>query len=522
MDEELTAPEAPPRTRETSDILRKGFRGSVAIMVGRVVAGAAGIVFSIYTVRMLTIEEYAAWGVIRRSFLPFAILLTSFGLNPSLLRFIPELMEKGANAALRRLLFFAGGTKIAVALLLAAALVIFYGPIERVLDLPQALRPVLPVTVAFLIGFVLTEFLTQGVLPSFLDQTFYSAVTMLMVIGYTVAAVWALRNGYGLAGVLWSQVAFIGLAVVALAVRAGRLVAPILRAPPGMSMNIRKRVRRFAGINLLIAAGAMLRSAAVDVLVISAFLGDSDVALYTFASGVALMAFAYTPMANVGTVLTPIMAREYSRTKDPGRLAFFFRLSTKLVLHTSVPLMVALFVFLPNVITDIYQRPEYLGSLAVGRLFVAYMIVKLLSSPFAVLYQAIERPEFSMYAHGFAVLNVVLLFFLVPAFGINGAAIATCGVAPLLYFYQWFVFLRILRVPVRFPWKAAARVGANLIVPAALGVYLAPRIAGPWLLAGVVFLLGALYLGFALLNRIFDDRERMILGTALGRWRVFL
>jgi O-antigen/teichoic acid export membrane protein len=355
-----------------------------------------------------------------------------------------------------------------------------------------------------------------------LEQTFYSIATTLMVLGYTAATVWCLTRGYGVTGVLWSQVVFLALALIGLSVRAGKRISPILELPPGTSLKIRSRVTRFASISFLLAVGVNLRNAAVDVLVISSFLGETEVALYGFASGLALMAYQYTPMANVGNILTPLVVREYSQNKNPEKLSFFFQLSTKLNAYSSVPILAALFVLLPNVIADIYNNPSYMPGLNVGRIFVLYMILKLFTRPFVVLYVTLERLELSLYALGFSVLNFLLLLVVVPRFGIIGAACCTCGLEPLFLAYHWVVFRLVLRIPLRMPWVALSKVILNLVPACVLGLWWGTHYKGTFQTLIGFALFFVLYWFCSRVNRIFDDRESALLKRMMGRWSYLL
>jgi O-antigen/teichoic acid export membrane protein len=322
--------------------------------------------------------------------------------------------------------------------------------------------------------------------------------------------------------VLISLVVFLGLGFLTLLFRTLRRVAPHFHAPPGTSIDIRRRVRRFAGFSFLIGLGSTMRSAAVDVLVISRYLEDADVALYAFATGIALMAFQYTPMANVGTILTPIMAREYSRTKDPERLVFFFQLSTKLALHTSVPLLVGLFIFLPNVITEIYQRPDYLPAVMVGRMFLGYMMVKILTRPFSIIYSTCERPDLSLYALFLLGLNLVLLFILVPRYGIFGAALSTCGLAPLYYVYHVVILRAFTGLRLSFPPLPLLRYAVNIAIAAVFGFLLQRHLNGLLLTLAGLGLFWLCYVLVAKTNRIFDEREKAVLGRTMGNLTILL
>jgi len=517
MSEQLAVSDVPGGSEGTTDLLRRGFHGSVAVMVSRAAAGAAGFVFSIYTLRYLSMPDYAVLKVLR-SFVVLGTVATSLGLSASLLRFVPELLAKRANAALRRLLAIAAVLKVLAVAALAVFLVAAYGPLERALDLPEAMGPLLSLIVVYLAAVILSDFVAQGILASFLDQTFSSIVSAVMVAGYTAATVWCLERGYGLEGVLWSQVVFLVLALAAFAARAALRCLPVARGEAGTAMHIRSRLIRFSGFSVLVALGANLRSAAVDVLVISSFLGDAEVAIYGFASGLALMAFGYTPMANIGTILTPLVSREYARTENREKLVFFFQLATKLIAHTSLPMLVGLFVFLPNVITDIYGRPDYLPGLGVAQLFVGYMVVRLFTRPFAVLYSVLERLDLSLYALILFGLNLVLLLTLVPRFGMMGAAWSTCGTAPLYFLYHWVVFRRILKLPLRLPWVSLGKVLANLVPPVLIGLWLRRELHSFWLVIVGLAVVEAAYLGCGLVNRIFDEREKALLSRTMGRW----
>lgn len=182
--------------------------------------------------------------------------------------------------------------------------------------------------------------------------------------------------------------------------------------------------------------GAGIINSQADIIMIGWFMASEDVGIYRVAvQGATLVAFG---LQAASAVVAPQFSRLYAQG-DMEKLQRLVTSSARVIFVATLPLVVAL-VIAGGVIVGQVFGSEYVSAhlplaiLAVGQLA---LVVLGLTGPLVSMTGFEGAVSTAMWVS--ALVNIVLNFFLIPSFGLNGAAVATVSTV-----LGWHVFLFIL------------------------------------------------------------------------------
>jgi O-antigen/teichoic acid export membrane protein len=248
----------------------------------------------------------------------------------------------------------------------------------------------------------------------------------------------------------------------------------------------------------------------IDVFLVLHFLGSAAVGVYGVAyAAVSFMGMLSTAFSYLGSPVASELEAE-GTTDDVIRV---FRSVVRWLVVGSVCLLVPLGLFAGDFISVIYGTKYAEGGLALAILAVGFATKNVLSVHVPILEALGRSKELSFDSVAAAASNVALNVWLIPQFGIVGAAVATAlsflvrdGLA------VWQVRRYLGTVPV-----GPSAVGPTLLaVPFLLGsMALVPAVPTslPWLLAATA-LAGAVYVSVVLVLFGLSETEVMIVRSA--------
>jgi O-antigen/teichoic acid export membrane protein len=389
-----------------------------------------------YGVLMLVLTFVSFFGVLQ------------LGLNAGLVRFLSPQMAKGDLTAAGRYL----GNTLALFLglgALAAAIGAGAGQLmlRRMLDVPPDLEQaaIAGVYVASLALWV--RFPGEALLAVPIAAQRFDLVNLVFLgseatrIALSVAAVWL---GYRVQGVCWAIV-FANVLFVAAGVACARRLAPGLSLRPRLERGVLRELLHFSKYVLVASVSSRIVHS-FDKAVIGWLLPVRFVAYYDVPYGLGQK--LSTLVGNVTSVLFPA-ASALSAENGRRRLQELYLRSSKVVAALSALPALLLCLFSRQVLL-FWIGPEFADEAGAILAVVAlgFFFNTLAHVPFVVA-QATGHPEISArFAALNAALNVALLFVLVPAFGIMGAAAGL--LATQAAFAPWFAHTTNRLVGVRF------------------------------------------------------------------------
>ncbi len=172
---------------------------------------------------------------------------------------------------------------------------------------------------------------------------------------------------------------------------------------------------------LLLAQSGQFIMAWTDKLMLGGIMTASDVGVYDVAFKLSM--FVNIALTSVNSISSPKFAEAYA-LKDYIKLEKIVHQSTKLIFWSSIPLLLIFFMFSTTLLE--FFGTEFIIGLNAFLLLCSARLVSVFTGPAGNLLQMTGKQMIFMKVLFFAaLLNVVLNYFLIPKFGIGGAALAS-------------------------------------------------------------------------------------------------
>lgn len=467
----------------------------------------------IVLVRGLTVEEYGGYNVLV-SLVAFGNLMTSFGINPIIQRFLPEYVASGGVRLAQKLIGGVVSLKLVSSLLFAAFLFMTSGVWLAWVHLPSSMATLLGITLLIFLVAVEGQLLGDGVLVSLLDHRYWGAARVGHAALKVALFAWVLKTGGGVGSVL---VAWLATECLLLALYGLRVYASLFAVgrPEGTNVALPLgRLAKFGAYLYFHNVGFFLRDKTLDIFVIAYFLGSYEVGLYAVAFGVAALLLQFSPGLQLRAIMTTLLVERYVRDPSPEAIERSFAFFAKLVFFVGMPLFALPAVLSQEVIVYLLN-PEYV---AVSRMFAVALClvgVQQMANAYGPALATLEKSAIVFGGNVFSLYNLIMDLLLIPPLGLWGAVLATGSGGIFLYLYYAVAAKRVCRLSQ--PWGAYRRASLNLALTCIVLYLLRPFVNGPAILIGIlVFSLG-LYLLLSSLNRIFTAEERVFMRGLIKR-----
>lgn len=192
----------------------------------------------------------------------------------------------------------------------------------------------------------------------------------------------------------------------------------------------------------------------IDSIILSKLAGDIAVGWYSIPYKITF-AFQFIPMALVAS-LYPRFSEFFA--KDKAKLVYYFEMGIKYLLIIVLPIAIGISVLAKDIVLSIYT-PEFLPSVLPLQILMVSLIFSFLSFPIGAFLNACNKQTTqTIIIFCILVLNVVLNLFLIPKYGVIGAAFAALTGNILLtiigYIFvqtitkisNWFLFKTLMRL----------------------------------------------------------------------------
>jgi O-antigen/teichoic acid export membrane protein len=451
-------------------------RQSSVFFAGTIFTAAAGYLFKIYLARVLGAEALGIYAL-GMTIIGFLGIFNALGLPQSAVRFVAAYCATGKIELLRGFLG-RGILLLLISNILLGGGVLLVGPwIALHFYHTQALQNYLGWFALIMILGALTTFFGQ-VLAGYKDVARRTVVTNFI-------------------GSPTMMILTLGLAALGLGLR-GYIIAQVLSAARSFASGfppLEKEVMSFSVVALGTGLLEFLTSQS-DKILIGFYLGAREVGIYAVAT--ALVTFVPILLQSVNQIFSPSIADLYARGQQQllGRI---FQTLTKWILGLTIPLAVVMILF-ASPLMRIFGRDFEAGWLilvigTVGQLVncgvgsVGYLLLMSGNQRCLIKIEAIM-----------AALMVLLNLFLIPRWGITGAAI---GAATTNIIGNFWYLAEVRRRLGLFPYnrsylRLALPLGVAFAVALGLRVVFG-TVRQEWVVIGAALLLGYLvFIGIAL------------------------
>lgn len=478
-----------------------------------------------YILRSLGAEVYGIWALCL--ILSSSIALADFGISATIVKFVSEHRAKGEGEEVNRILMNGLLFYCAIDALLLLLLPLL-GPAMGFLGVPDGLRPLatLSATIAlatFMITMTGVNVLT-GLLQGYHRMDVTSSVTMIVgvpKIGGTIAAV---ELGYGLPGVMISDLAMVLLTVLLLRRRASTIAPEAVFSWRFRSLSTFKRLFRF-GITLQASMFSGLVNFHFDKLVLSKMLGLQFLTYYDLGSRIVGKIRGLPLIA--ATALLPEFSRLHA-LQNVDAIGEMYHKSSKVMLIFLLPLFGTV-AMIAGLFVDLWLGPGYDPAALTLRVLAFSYCVNVFTAVVSNVSKGLGHPEIEAKTALIQVLlNVLLSPVLVLVMGFPGALI---GTSTALIGGAWFylskvhALLKIRSVEfattiIRRPllYSAASLLGAGAVLFGGIEAGLAESFAGTtFLLLGVSAVSVGLFFILLFKSSYIDPEEKHRLAEAVRR-----
>jgi O-antigen/teichoic acid export membrane protein len=233
--------------------------------------------------------------------------------------------------------------------------------------------------------------------------------------------------GYGIIGVAYAYLIAIALGAVLAFYYLETKLFPVLKSKI-KSISVKKELFHFSW-PLMLTALIWTILGYTDTLMLGFFKSTEQVGIYNAALPTAMLTLLV--LNSVSLIFMPVTSELFARKKFK-ELKRIFQVVSKWIFFLTLPGFVALVLFSSQILNILFGSVYTAGALALITLSCGYFI-SALAGPTRMLLQTLGKTKILL-ANNIAILviNVILNFYLIPIYGILGAAAATASSLILL------------------------------------------------------------------------------------------
>ncbi len=402
----------------SEDYLKKIVKGAGIAFFGLALSKLFGYVYRIIIARVGT-EEYGLFSI---GIAIFSLLTTIclLGLKGGVLRYISFYKSKQEYGKIKGIIVFSIKTILPLGFIAGIILFIFSRQISFYIFHKEDLAIVLQIF-AFAIPFAAFKEIVSSVFYAFQEIKYevYSkniienllkiiSVFILILLGFKAVG---FVISYVFAIILSSFVAFYFLEK-----KVFSLLSSTIK-----SIYIKKELIRFSLPLLFITLISPLMQW-IDTLMLGYFRTPSEVGIYNAALPTASLLF-FIPSILL-TLYVPVLTDVYAQDKKEMFFSLYKRI-TKWIFSTNIMLLGVFYLFSANILNVLFGNDYLAGSTALMILSTGYFISYIFSTSAKILMIFKKTKIILLNTVIILLLNLLLNFYLIPLYGINGAAMAT-------------------------------------------------------------------------------------------------
>jgi O-antigen/teichoic acid export membrane protein len=388
------------------------------VFVGNAVAMVAGMAFTIILSRHLGPADF---GVLSTAMAVMAVAagLSTMGLRTAMVRFVASLRDEHEDAA-RFIQRFTLLIVLGLASLTVIVGLLLAGPLADVIFGDRSLAWVIRLSFVGAFGVALTVYVS-ATLQAYQAFVKLSAFTVALGASRIVVVLMLLSMG---ALTLKSGILAMSLVPVVVVV-AGMLFVPTMMFSSSQTTEQRKHASQYLNFSKWIAVSFLSTTALaqVDVIMVAHFRDAEEVGIYAAAVRLAMVMQLF--IASLVTALLP----EVSRMKNREQFIDFIRNFSIIAVPGTVVLLAITFVLIGPVTTFLYGA-AYVGSGSLVQIFAVGLAISFIANPISLVLYALDRPGLFTGIHvSQLALALAGYWFIIPVFGITGAATVKMGIS---------------------------------------------------------------------------------------------
>jgi len=420
--------------RENMNYTKTLVRGSGIVFIVAIFSAILGYLLRILLARNLTIEEYGLFYAVF-AFVNVIASFRTFGVGQALIKFIPEFKLNEDYSSIKKGICYYSLLQFFSFILIFGFIFLFADKlaIDYFKDL-NSINLLLLLTLAS--TFAIFESLFHVLFLGYKKSGHYAFTTFFQMLLVVIVTFILLKFGVGYLAPAYGYLIASIIAGITYYILFRRVSPKFFKAKFNLDFKFFKKLTLFG---LPLTAGAVIGSSIgqLDILIITYFTNLKDVALYSIAMPVSMLLRQFSK--SISLILIPVSSEIY--IKDKSLLIEGIKNIHKYILITIMPIALVMAIFAPLIIS-IFFGDEYLGAvwtlriLAVSAIF--YSIAYVNSNILLGIGKSGLNAKIMV---GLSLIALVLDLFLIPLYGIVGAAIGVF-VASFIMFFISFIYMK--------------------------------------------------------------------------------
>jgi O-antigen/teichoic acid export membrane protein len=418
-------------------------KGTVVVYIEQIVNAVCSFFISILLARYFSTTDYGLW----KLFASVTILFTftsSFGIEVSLIRYIPEFLIKKQFAWINKLISYSVTVRILVLLILFIAVYTNRATLDTSFKTGVLFQDLIVPTFGYLTIYHINTIIGRSIL---------TAYGLRYLLGYIKIATKILSLA-GIYLITDMKLGFKEVLQLLLLIQTIELLIFLLISGKKIKYNVfeksfldktvfpSRRILAFSLPNYFFLSGQVFRDYTVDNFVISHYLTLEDVAFYGVAIAFPTYFRNFSPGRMLHGVLLPEFVKNYTLDPSKEKLQFGFSFLQKINIVILWPAYLVFILLAGEIITFVYGE-NYVYSVFPAQLLLIFSIVQTLSDPFYLICNTIEKSNIVFQTTIWGLINLLGNLVLVPKYGIEGAAIAT-GVTSVFIYIHFYYALKLI------------------------------------------------------------------------------
>jgi len=485
--------------------LRKIAKGAGIVFIGTLIGRAFGYGSRMIIARFLGVSDY---GLISLGFaaLTMAAALAAIGLPSGVTRYISFYKGKEDKGRIKGTIISAIKMNFPVSIIFALLLFFGAGWISVHVFHDANLTPVLRIFSIAIPFLVLAQNLLSATV-GFQEMRYQVYTQQIFQEVFKLAGIVALvALGFGVIGAAWGWVLAIVLMPFVAFYFLEKKVFPIFNSKI-KAIPVERELFSFSWPLIFVGMAGMVMGF-MDTLMLGYFCTSYEVGIYNAALPTAML--IRMPSLALASIFMPVITELYAREKYDD-LKNTYSAVIKWVLALAFPAFLLMALFSDDVIKILFGTEYAIGAEALAILAFGFLISTVLARASDII-GALGRTKITMgcYLTGSAA-NFCLNLYLIPIFGINGAAMATASSSVFMGVLYFIFAYRISKMQ---PFKRNHLKPIFSAIIAVLIVYvLVKYLIGVsfFVLVVMLFVFLAIYFFLLLLVKGFDENDLMIM-----------
>ena len=491
---------------ETDSSLRKIAKSTIILIIGIIISKLLGLVYRVLVARTGT--EYYGLFSLGLAVLGISVTIASLGLNVGIVRYVSYYKGKQEFGNIKEIILFAIKTVFFWSIILSLIIFIFSDKIAINVFHDIRLSLVLKV-ISFIIPIASLREIFLSLIRAFQKTQYeiYSKNIFENIIKIILTATFIFL-GFKLFGIVMAYSIALFLTFILTCYFIEKKVFSVFKTKSAFT-PIKKELI-FYSLPLLFSSLIFSIIIWTDTSMLGFFKDASQVGIYNAAIPIASMLFIF-PYALM-YLFIPVLTELYSQNKKES-FASIHKTVTKWILLANL-ILLSIFIIIPKQIILLLFGQEYLSGssalqiLTIGN-FLLYLFIS--SNEILTILKKTKLIFFNIFI-GF-ILNIILNYFLIPKYGINGAALATSislFLIALLFTSESYLITKVNPVKIRYFIKIISSFILSFLLTNYILKYFI-TLSNPLIIIFTSMVFCLIYILLLIITRSFDNEDKMVL-----------